>query len=281
MRPNLCIAIVMLLPWLQVLGQETVPSDVSFDSVLGLNTSKPNASYRYGETAQQYAELWLPKTPSPPGGYPVVVLVHGGCWLNSFDVGHLGAANTALAEAGFAVWATEYRRVGDAGGGWPGSLKDIDQSLETMAELSKKGVAPLDLQQVALAGHSAGGHLALLASANPPAEINVKSTIGLAAITDIEKYAGGSSGCEKSALAFMGGPAELLTDDYAKANPTAQPTPHNTQLLMGSQDTIVKPPQGSLPEAKNLLVPGAGHFDFIHPGTQAWATFISVLETAL
>ena len=189
MRPNLCIAIVMLLPWLQVLGQETAPSDVSFDSVLGLNTSKPNASYRYGETAQQYAELWLPKTPSPPGGYPVVVLVHGGCWLNSFDVGHLGAANTALAEAGFAVWATEYRRVGDAGGGWPGSLEDIHQSLETMVELSKKSVAPLDLQQVALAGHSAGGHLALLVSANPPAEINVKSTIGLAAITDIEKYA--------------------------------------------------------------------------------------------
>jgi acetyl esterase/lipase len=49
-------------------------------------------------------------------------------------------------------------------------------------------------------GHSAGGHLALLAGG----EIKrLKGVIGLAAITDIAEYAMGSNSCQKVTNNFM------------------------------------------------------------------------------
>ena len=85
----------------------------------------------YAGQPQQYGELWLPEGIGP---FPVVVFVHGGCWLNAFDITHTHAASTALAQAGYAVWSLEYRRVGDPGGGWPGTFDDI--SLGVFGRLS-------------------------------------------------------------------------------------------------------------------------------------------------
>ena len=71
---------------------------------------------------------------------PLVILIHGGCWLNSFDVNHSRPLATALSQAGFAVWSLEYRRTGDPGGGWPGTLEDIQLAL---TQLERFPLTPL------------------------------------------------------------------------------------------------------------------------------------------
>src|SRR4029434_10633001 len=71
-------------------------------------------------------------------------------------MGHLSAA---LTEAGVATWSVEYRRVGNQGGGWPGTFEDVAVDTEHLREIAK--TYPLDLNQVIAVGHSAGGHLAL------------------------------------------------------------------------------------------------------------------------
>ena len=61
-----------------------------------------------------------------------------------------------LARRGVAAWNVEYRRVGQDGGGWPGTFEDVAAAVDRLAEVDE-----VDAARVATCGHSAGGHLAL------------------------------------------------------------------------------------------------------------------------
>ena len=61
-----------------------------------------------------------------------------------------------LAARGFAAWNIEYRRVGQEGGGWPGTLEDVAAAADAVP-----GLDGVDPSRVVTVGHSAGGHLAL------------------------------------------------------------------------------------------------------------------------
>ena len=71
---------------------------------------------------------------------------------------------------GWAAWNIEYRRVGQQGGGWPGTLEDVAAAVDALADLDAlAGLdVPLDLARVVAVGHSAGGHLLGCSSARPP-----------------------------------------------------------------------------------------------------------------
>ncbi|MDA8962177.1 alpha/beta hydrolase fold domain-containing protein, partial [Congregibacter sp.] len=91
-----------------------------------------------------------------------------------------------LAADGYAVWVPEYRRVGEPGGGWPGSAADMTLALDALAELDNSRLA---LSRTVVMGHSAGGHLGLWLAARDPAlakpPVRIVAAIGLAAITDL------------------------------------------------------------------------------------------------
>jgi acetyl esterase/lipase len=249
-----------------------VAAGVSFDAVLALPYSEEAALLRYGEHPAQLISLTLPEQAAGPA--PVVVLVHGGCWLNAFNAGHTRAMATALSQAGFAVWSVEYRRLGDEGGGWPGSLDDITAALALLAERSG---AALDLTRVAVVGHSAGGHLALLAAADPPDGLGLRAVVGLAPITDIAHYAGGENSCNRAAAQFIDG---LSAAELALANPALSPAPPGTVLFYGTQDRIV-PFEVPYLKPELLVTLPAGHFDWIHPGTPAFERLRSELARVL
>src|SRR5262249_33062726 len=110
----------------------------------------------YGGDAQQYGEL---RRPTSGGVSPVVVVVHGGFWLSQYDLGLMVPVSEALTREGFATWNVEYRRLGDPGGGGPGTFLGVGAAghhLRTMAP--QEG---LDRRRVVTLGHSAGGQLAL------------------------------------------------------------------------------------------------------------------------
>ena len=247
-----------------------VAGNVSFNAVLELPASNPAETIRYGDAETQFAELWLPQGDTPA---PTVAFIHGGCWLNAYGIDHSQALATALTWAGYAVWNIEYRRVGDPGGGWPGSFEDVRAALATLAGLDH---ARVDLSRLVFAGHSAGGHLALLAGQDPPAGLSPLGVIGLAAITDMATYAQGEGGCNQAGKQFLG---EAGADDDA-ANPSARPAPPGTVLLMGAEDRIVPYALPSLKPHTLVGVP-AGHFDWIHPGTTAWDRFVLELARVL
>ena len=137
----------------------------------------------YGEDDLQFGELRLP---SGQGPFPVMVLIHGGCWLAQYDIAHIRKLAAAFTSEGIATWTIEYRRVGDPGGGWTGTFDDIDAGADHLATIA--GQFNLDLNRVVVAGHSAGGHLAIWLANRPPqwsVEVEPVAVLALAPAADL------------------------------------------------------------------------------------------------
>src|SRR6478735_1123830 len=109
----------------------------------------------YGADPSQYADLWLPKGNGP---FPVVILVHGGCWRSAVGAADImrGVAGD-LRKRGIAVWNIEYRGINQAP--FPATFADVAAGGDALRDAAK--TYPLDLDHVAAVGHSAGGHLVL------------------------------------------------------------------------------------------------------------------------
>jgi acetyl esterase/lipase len=245
----------------------------------------------YGEAPEQFGELWLPAGAGP---HPVVVLIHGGCWRSEYGVAHIGPLATALSDDGLAVWAIEYRRVGSPGGGWPGTFLDVGAAVDHLRALGTKH--PLDLSRVVVAGHSAGGHLALwcasrgllpagapIAASNP---LMPRGAVSIGGITDLVAYVS-PEGCGSAVVPLMGGTAGEVGERYAQASPVMLVPPVPVRLIVGAADTIVPRAQadafvgaaGSL--ATLRVVKGAGHFDLIAPDGEAWVALRHALRVLL
>jgi acetyl esterase/lipase len=261
------------------------PEPITWEEVLALPRPAPDHRIAYGDGESRFGELRLPKGDGP---FPVVVLVHGGCWLAEFDLGYMASAAAALAAEGMAVWTLEYRRVGDPGGGWPGTFEDIGRGVDHLRDLADR--FPLDLGRIVLAGHSAGGHLALWAAARarlPGARplhaadpLPVRGVVTLAGITDLADYGRGPRDCNAAVARLMGGGPGEFPRRYAEGNPAALlPLGVPARLVQGTLDPIVPVDQARAFEtaarakgddARMVLVEGAGHFDLVAPSTAAW-----------
>jgi len=135
--------------------------------VLSRSARSPDLTLTYGPLPGHVADLWLPPGDGTPHAiqWPLIVFLHGGFWRSAFDRKHVGPLAEALAAGGFAVCCPEYRRVGQEGGGWPGTFDDIRSAVAVLPDAVTDATdRNVDLARVVLAGHSAGGHLALWAA---------------------------------------------------------------------------------------------------------------------
>lgn len=265
----------------------TAPWQQPFSKVLELPSRDPDFRHSYGTSPEQFAEVWLPENTG--AGAPLVVLIHGGCWLEAYDVSHVRPLATRLASEGLAVWALEYRRVGQDGGGWPGTFLDIADGVDALKTLELESI---DTARTVFAGHSAGGHLALWAAGRdrlrPGQELHrdgpfaPRGVIGLAAITDLAAYAEGENSCQQVAPRLMGGSARQQLARYQQASPVMLGASVPTVLLQGDADTVVPPDQAkALTAASVHIIEGAGHFDLIHPDTPAFDLLLAEIDRML
>lgn len=242
----------------------------------------------YGEAPQQYGELRLP-TSGLIG--PTVVLIHGGCWRAAYTLEHTRAAAAALADSGYAVWSPEYRRVGDPGGGWPGTFTDISNAIDFVAKLAAT-YPTMDASRVVLVGHSAGAQLALSAAAlRPDGKLNGGRIIGvvsLAGITDLAAYTS-PNGCGASVVQVMGGPPSDTARAYRVYDPIRNlPKGIPVRFVHGLADQVVPISQSRAyadvaHEAGVPVelgeVPGAGHFDVVAPQSTSWEAVMHAVRT--
>ncbi|GGF83591.1 alpha/beta hydrolase [Alteromonas lipolytica] len=269
--------LVVLAMVLMVMGCNSTPTDsqtlnanLPYSDIIEQPYRIAPASQSYGKDKLQRIYYW----PTAEQPRTIMVFIHGGCWLNAYDYTHARGLFTALAKQGVATFAIEYRRTGDEGGGWPGSLNDINQALPKIKQWIDK-----DLPQnvpVYLAGHSAGGHLALLAAQS--VTFPVEGVIGLAAITDPVSYAQGDNSCQTATPLFFNGTPEEQPQAYAAATPTTQQIVAEVTLLQGDADAIVPLSQSELVGSKPIIVAGAGHFDWLHQHTAAYQQLLNVLN---
>lgn len=240
-----------------------------------------NAIVHYGPGELQWGELRLPET---PGSHPLALVIHGGCWLAEYDLGYVSGLAAALADAGIATLSVEYRRVGDEGGGWPGTFADVAAAADHVRELA--ATHALDLDRVVAVGHSAGGHLAVwlaarrrLGDGDPlqgPDPLPLAGVVALAGIFDLAAYAA-PDGCGSAVPALLGGAPDDVPDRLRRASPIElAPLGIRQVLVTGSLDAIVPGEQARRyarragAEVEIREVADAGHFELVVPGSIAW-----------
>lgn len=76
----------------------------------------------------------------------------------------------------------EYRRIGNPGGGWPGSFEDVRSAYRFLQQEHAR--FQLDLEKLVVMGHSAGGQLALCLAAH---EASIDRVISLAGVVDLKR----------------------------------------------------------------------------------------------
>lgn len=248
----------------------------------------PAPAVQYGSHADQVANLHLPGGHGP---FPVVVLLHGGFWRVGWDRTLMTPLARDLAGRGFAVWNVEYRRVGQEGGGWPGTFLDVAAAVDHLAS-----VDAVDPGRVLTCGHSAGGHLALWLAGRHrlPAEapganprVRARGVVALAAVTDL---AGGwSSEFARDRIeALLGGTPGEVPERYSVADPAGLLPLGLPQLLVHGEDDDVVPAAQSRgyvlaagSAAELVEVEDADHFDVIEPKHVAWRAVVERLPLLL
>ena len=248
----------------------------------------------YGTEAEQFGQLWLPADTesSPlPHPLPVVVLIHGGFWRAQYGLDLMDPLAADLVTRGYAVWNIEYRRVGQPGGGYPGTVEDVAAAIDALAEFGPEH--DLDLNDVVMVGHSAGGHLALWAAGRWSLDawapgslpkVTPRLAIGQGPVFDMAR--GDRLGLGGGAVTdFLGGSVAQLPDDYADATPSVTAAVP-LAVVRGTNDDIVPAeftvpdPTGPQPASLQIVdVAGADHFDLIDPTHPAWQAVLDLLQT--
>lgn len=270
----------VLAALLTTLFPARVTSQVAYAAVADTARAAPAADARipYGSAPQQFAEL---RVPPGRGPHPVVMLIHGGCWLAEYDLAHVAGIAESLRQAGIATWTIEFRRVGDDGAGDPGTFDDIRAAYDSLIAQGKS--RGLDTKRIVLAGHSAGGHLALWLAAEHG--VKVRGTVGLAAITDIAAYAK-PTGCGAGITKLLGGTPAERADVYAARSPVVRPKANGrVTLVVATDDRIVPRAQADayltrFPKTHLIEQPG-GHFDVVAPWSDAWRAALDAIRELL
>jgi acetyl esterase/lipase len=251
----------------------------------------PDATVDYGTDPMQKIDVWLPKGKTK-GPFPVVVMVHGGCWTTSIaDRSLMNWIADDLRNTGVAVWNIDYRGVDRTGGGYPGTFADAAKATDQLKVSAK--TFNLDTRHVLAIGHSAGGHLALwlaaraklpttspLYTAHP---LRIRHVISLGGLPDLKATAtNADNGCGTEVVAkLVGTPTPQHPDVYADTSvPRLLPLGVAQDLVNGREDRIIPfvmatdyiAKANAVSDTATLhTIAATGHVELIAPETPAWA----------
>ena len=259
------------------------PELMQAEDLPALGNPAADVRIAYGEDPLQFVNLHLPDGPGP---HPVIIFVHGGCWLSDYDISYTGKLAEAFTREGIAVWNIEYRRVGNVGGGWPGTFTDIARAADELFVHAEK--YSLDSSRVIAAGHSAGGHLALWLGARHkfPADSlfavrkgsALKGILALAPAPDLAMLHKAGV-CDAVIDKLMGGSPEQQPERYATASATELvPIALPQILVIGKHDKHWRPVGESYYKAAKAaddnvriaMAGESGHFEMIDPDSSSW-----------
>ncbi len=232
----------------------------------------PPADHRipYGPDRFQFGDLRLPAGNGP---HPAAIVIHGGYWRSLYGLDYIGHICTAFAGSGLATWSLEYRRIGNPGGGWPGTFQDVADGAVHVKSIA--GSFHLDLDRIIVVGHSAGGHLALWLGTQK--RMPLRGIVSLAGVADLRR-AWELKLSNNVVRELLGGSPEEVPDRYDAASPMESlPLGIPQRLFHGTQDTSVpfeiseryiRKAQSLGDDAELITLENSGHFEIVDPRTR-------------
>lgn len=208
----------------------------------------PFETVRYGPHRDNVGDLRR-------GGGDLVVLVHGGIWMEQYERDTTESLAVDLTRRGFDTWNVEYRRLG-GGGGWPASGHDMLMALEFIPQMQ------LGSDRVVIVSHSAGSHLAMWAA--PRASQGIDLHVALAPLLDLQASIDADDVCAPGSRTMIesGSPGEMSPDGIT------------TAIAHGDDDEIV-PIGHTIAFASRHGVEHhhttTGHFALLDPAAPEWA----------
>jgi acetyl esterase/lipase len=240
------------------------------DDILSLPAPAADLRLSYGSDANQFLDLRIPKAKGP---HALAIAIHGGYWRAKYDLVYMGHVCAALTAQGVATANVEYRRVGNPGGGWPGTFADIRTAYQFLLQSARE--KEFDAKRVVVIGHSAGGQLGLCLAAHEP---GVKSVVSLAGVVDLQRaYELHLS--NDAVVEFLGGTPAEVADHYREADPMKLAIGSRQWLVHGAQDDVVPPAfsrdyvaakRKVKEEAQLVEIAGAGHFELVDARSAVW-----------
>jgi acetyl esterase/lipase len=295
---------VLLAPaaWMPARADTAAPAPpklMTFTELRARPLPKASARIPYGALPDQFVDLWLPAGSGP---FPVVVMVHGGCWrskIASLEIMNFAAED--LRQRGIAVWNIEYRGVDRDGGGYPGTFQDVAAGADALRGAARQ--YHLRLDRVVSVGHSAGGHLVLwlaarhrLAKTSPlhaASPLPLAAAISLGGLPDLRAaHDEFKAGCGAEVVdALTGAPSAAHPDIYADTSPSALAPFGGRQILVSAALDPIAPPAVAAAyvaevnqrgdRATATIIPDSGHAELIAPGSAAWTDEVAIIEQAL
>ncbi len=264
-----------------------------------MTAKAPDFQIAYGTAPDQKAEL---RVPASQGPHPVVILIHGGCWQASFaDFRGFAWMADDLKALGYATWNIEYRRLGQTGGGWPGTFQDVGHAIDHLRTIAAEH--QLDLGRVVVLGHSAGGHLAMWAAARShlPTDsplytadpLPLSGVINLAGAVDMEAVIPFEQGCCGGPVVeqMLGGTAARFPERYAQASAIHMLPLGIPQVMVWGQrddcfsvtslETYAEAAKQAGDPVLLLRFPEIGHFEIGSPLWPTWPVIRSAVQSLL
>ena len=108
------------------------------DDILTMTPPPADARLAYGSDPNQFLDLRIPSATRVSKPYPLAINIHGGYWRAKYNLDHAGHLCAALTSKGLATANLEFRRVGNDGGGWPGSFADIRSAYQFLTQNARQ-----------------------------------------------------------------------------------------------------------------------------------------------
>jgi acetyl esterase/lipase len=265
-----------------------------------------NIVYEDVDGRHEDLDLYLPVGPPPPGGWPVLIAIHGGGWRRFSKAEYGPQVAPTFTRQGIAVVAMNYQLSAPGAPSWPDNFEDVRNAVR-WARVNA-GRYGLDPDRFAAIGESAGAHLATLLGTNPdgpitsggdpeagdvygPVSASVDSVVDFYGPTSLAALDAESPPAAFAIDQFLGGNASQLPQTYIDASPVAHVTAQSAPMLIlqGTADTIVTPDQARLLSSaltaagvynRSITVPGAPHgFEFLPSGRKFVPDILAFLRT--
>ena len=254
----------------------------------------------YGGEPEQFGDLYLPAHQSETSDLnPVMILIHGGYWKDNHDLNTYATSQLipSLVSSGWAVWNIEYRRMDSMGANikapWPTVFADVAAAIDSLRLFALKHL--LDIQNVSVIGHSAGGCLALwaanrrkISATSPlftPTPTLIKKALSIGGVLNLTHP---EDLCQPEQVErLMGGSVTDLPERYRDCDPSQLfDTDVRTLVIHGENDKTVSIQQAlryadAAPNTIDLEIwPEADHFSMLpHKGIWNEQQWIRLNET--